>query len=541
MILCMHDSVCLHLTFCAAFPTLNCCCLCINLPWIFPSCPPLSCSHQKQPATSLAKSTHCQLLLLPFLLFLLSCHRQKGPAATLVAHSCLVLHQPAVCFCSTVAPTATKLTHHQLFPLFPSSLPHTHSSSSVATAENDLPLVLPHLTSTHCLLLFAVAPTAIRSTCCSLLLLLPSSLPHACSSSSPVAATEKDTLPVLHQLSDPCTYFILLLACHSNHHQLFPLLPSSLPHAHSSSSVTAAENNLLLVLPCLTSTHCLLSFAVAPTAIRSTCCSLLLLLPSSLPHACSSSSPVAAAKKDMLPVLHQLSDPCIYFILLLACCSNYHQLFPLFPSSLPHAHSSSSSVATAKNDLLPVLPHLALTHCLLSFAVAPTTVSHQPSDPCIYFILLLACCLNHCQLFPLSPFPLPHACSSSSSVATAEKDLLPVLCQPSCSIYRPFPFHMLSLPPPLSLLLKRTCHQSCINPVTHTSISLTILLSACCSNHCQSLSHSFYCLFPFLMLTPSPPQLLPPKMTCCQSCSSLLLCLATLTSTHMSVLFHMAI
>jgi hypothetical protein len=164
-----------------------------------------------------------------------------------------------------------------------------------------------------------------------------------------------------------------------------------------------------------------------------------------------------------------------------------------------------------------------------------------PSDPHIYFILLLACCLNHRQSFPLSPFPLPHGRSSSSSVAAAEKDLPPVLCRSSRSIYRPFPFHMLSLPPPPLPLLKRTRHQSHIDPVTHTSISLTILLSACCSNCCQSLSHSFYCLFPFLMLTPSPPQLPPPKMTCCRSCGSLSLCLAALTLTHMSILFHMAI
>jgi hypothetical protein len=349
--------------------------------------------------------------------------------------------------------------------------------------------LLPHLVLTHCPLSFAVAPTTVRSTHCSSLL----------------------------------------------------LLPSSLPHAHSSSSVATAENDLLLVSPRLTSTHCLLSFAIAPTAVRSTCRSLLLLLPSSLPHAHSSSSPVAAAEKDTLPVSHQLSDPHIYFFLLLACRSNYHQSFPLLPSSLPHAHSSSSSVATAKNDPLLVSPRLASTHRLLSFAVAPTAVSHQPSDPCIYFIPLLACRLNHHQSFPLSPFPLPHACSSSSSVTAAEKDPPPVSHRSSRSIYCPFPFHMLSLPPPPLPLLKRTHHQSRIDPVTHTSISLTILLSACRSNHCQSLSHSFYCLFPFLMLTPSPPQLPPPKMTCCWSCSSLSLCLTALTSTHMSILFHMAI
>jgi hypothetical protein len=89
---------------------------------------------------------------------------------------------------------------------------------------------------------------------------------------------------------------------------------------------------------------------------------------------------------------------------LLACCLNHYQSFPLSPSPLPHAHSSSS-VTAAETDLPPVSPCLtssrqATTHfrslnCCCSNCC--DAVSHQPSDPLIYLILLLACCSNHCQ------------------------------------------------------------------------------------------------------------------------------------------------
>jgi hypothetical protein len=227
-------------------------------------------------------------------------------------------------------------------------------------------------------------------------------------SSSLVAAAEKGWLPVL--------WLTLASSCINPLSAFVPLLLQLLP------SLPTISHSLYCPLPFL-----MLTLSPQLLLPKTTCCSSLLLLPSSLPHTHTSSSPVATAEKDALPVLCQLSDPCIYFILPLACCSNYYQSFHLLPSSLPHAHSSSSSVATAKNDPLLVSPHLALTHCPLSFAVTPTAILYQPSDPCIYFILLLACRLNHCQSFPLLPFPLPHTRSSSSSVAAAEKDSPPVL------------------------------------------------------------------------------------------------------------------
>jgi hypothetical protein len=93
------------------------------------------------------------------------------------------------------------------------------------------------------------------------------------------------------------------------------------------------------------------------------------LSPFPLPHALSSSSPVATAEKDPPPVSHRPSDPHIYFInhsavgLSLKLLS-VTQSFLLLPFSLPHAHPLSSSVATTENDLLLVLRlTLALSCC----------------------------------------------------------------------------------------------------------------------------------------------------------------------------------